>query len=127
MPYLIEISPTQAFTRVHFTGEIVGRHILTATDELVAHPDYDAASHQLWSLADVTALDLSPQEMDALITHDQGLVETGVMGRVKVAIVITTELRELALRLYQYRMRASGQDIRLFETEAAAEAWLQES
>lgn len=124
VPHFIAIDAGEALTRVWFEGRVTGREIIEATDELVARPDFDAGYDQFWSLEAVGTLDISPEEMSALITHDRELVETGGMGRVRVAIVITTELREFAIQLYRYQMRSSGQNVQLFWTEEDAEAWL---
>ncbi len=62
--------------------------------------------------------------MKALVANDQALVEAGAMGRVRVGIVVVGELRQLFIHLYEYQMRSAGQEIRLFDTEAAAAEWL---
>lgn len=124
MPFTIAIDREGRTTRVWFEGTTTGRDIIAATNELVAHPDFDDALDQFWSLADVTELLIDSEEMVDLVANDRALVEAGVMGQVRVAIVVAGELRKLAIHLYEYQMRSSGQQIRLFDTEAEAEAWL---
>lgn len=124
MPYTITIDREDGITRVWFEGTTTGRDIIAATDDLVAHSGYDDTFDQFWSLADVTELLIDSEEMVDLVANDQALVESGQMGRVRVAIVVAGELRKLAIHLYEYQMRASGQEIRLFDTEGEAEAWL---
>lgn len=124
MPFTIAIDREHGLARVRFEGTTTGRDIIAATDALVAHPDYDASFDQLWVLTDVSQLIVEPDEMKALVANDQALVESGAMGRVRVGIVVIGELRQLFIHLYEYQMRASGQEIRLFDTEGAAMAWL---
>ena len=126
MPFSVSIDPERSVTRVRFSGSTTGRDIIAATDALVAHPLYDATFDQLWMLTEVSLLDLPPEDMAALVEHDANLVASGIMGRVRVGIVVDEEVRQLAIRFYEYQMRFSGQQVRLFETEATAETWLQE-
>lgn len=124
MPFRTSIDPEQGITRVWFDGVVTGRDIIAATGALVAEPGYDERFDQLWVLTDVASLVIAPEELKAMVAHDMRLVEAGVMGQVRVAIVVTGELRAIAIRLYQRQMQGAGQDVRLFDTEAEAEAWL---
>lgn len=124
MPFSMSIDADQGITRVWFDGAVTGRTIIAATNELVAQPVFREDMDQLWVFLEVTSLDISPEDMEAMVAHDSGLVEEGVMGQVKVAIVVTDTLRHIAARLYQKQMEPSGQDVRLFTRESAAEAWL---
>lgn len=124
MSFVIAIDREHQLTRVRFEGTTTGRDIIAATDALVAHPDYDASFDQMWTLATVSQLVVDPEEMEALVMSDRAHVESGTMGRVRVGIVVVGELRRLFIHLYEYQMRSSGQEIRLFSTEAEAMAWL---
>jgi hypothetical protein len=122
MPYTLDIDDEIARVRLH--GATTGHDLAVATDELVAHASYDASLPQLWSLAGVSGLDISLHELDELISHDRALVASDAMGHVRVGIVVRNPLYEAAIRFYAYRMRSSGQEVRLFESERDAEAWL---
>lgn len=124
MPYDIAIRHDDGFTHVAFHGTATGRDIIEATDVLLARPDYDPGLDQLWDLNEVTELLIGPEEMVELVERDRAHVASGSMGEVCVAIVVAGELRKLAIHLYEYQMRASGQRIRLFDTEEEAVAWL---
>lgn len=126
MPFSLSIDAEHSITRVWFDGAVTGRTIIEATNELVAQPAFREDMDQLWVFLAVTSLDISPEDMEAMVAHDTGLVEEGVMGQVKVAIVVTDTLRHVAARLYQMHMEPSGQKVRLFARESAAEAWLRE-
>jgi hypothetical protein len=125
MPFEVTLDGTRRRTCVRFHGFVTGSDILVATDELVAHPAYDASFDQLWSLADALSVVISLEEMEALVAHDQTFVESGVMGAVRVGIVVTNALHEAAIRFYQHEMRSSGQEVRLFASEREAAAWLE--
>lgn len=124
MPYDIAIRHDDGFTHVAFHGTTTGREIIEATDALLARPDYDAGLDQLWDLNEVTELLIGPEEMVELVERDRAHVAVGTMGEVCVAIVVAGELRKLAIHLYEYQMRASGQSIRLFDSEEEAVEWL---
>ena len=125
MPFRISIDTDQGITRVWFDGAIKGRDIIAATNALISQPDFREDMDQLWVMTGITLLDITPDDMEAMVAHDSALVHDGVMGRVKVAIVVTDHLRQVAARLYQVQMQPSGQEVRLFSRESTAEAWLQ--
>lgn len=126
MPYSISIDTDRGVTRVSFDGAVTGSDILRATRELIASPEYESEFDQLWVLTDVSTLAFEPDEMKALVAHDREMVEAGAMGHVRVGIVVRGQLREVAIRLYEHQMSTSGQSIRLFAREDAAETWLRE-
>jgi hypothetical protein len=122
----MSIDVDHGITRVWFEGAVTGQTIIDATAEVMAEPAYSDDMDQLWVFLEVTMLDITLEEMQALVAHDMDLVERRGLGPIKVAIVITDMLRYGTIRLYQILMKPSGLDVLIFAQESVAEAWLRE-
>lgn len=121
-----QFDPHDGVAIVTIGGVVTGSDIIAATDALVEQPEYRGDYHQVWVFTDVVSLAISPEEMEAMVAHDLELVDTGVMGAVRVAIVVSGTMRVLAARLYQHHLESAGQSLRIFESPAQAIAWVRQ-
>jgi len=105
-------------------GVVTAPCILEAKAAFLARPEHEATFDEIWVYLEVTSLSILPEEMSRIVQTTTTLVSQGrMLGR--KAIVVRREGLIGVAHLYKHAVaRDAGQTVEVFDSVAAAEAWL---
>lgn len=122
MPHAISVHPDVRVGLVVMTGHVTGSEMLEACQAVVSDEAWEAGFDELWDLLGAPEVDVSPEEIDALVALAHRLQDEFQGNR--VAFVTRREPVELLLRLFELFTLSLGRTYRTFRTREAAAEWL---
>ncbi|MEM1094760.1 MAG: hypothetical protein AAGJ10_09160 [Bacteroidota bacterium] len=123
-PYTVRVESVHRRSRIDLRGVVTAANILEAKAAFLAQREHEPAFDELWVYLEVTSLSILPEEMAHLVQTTAELVAEGrISGR--KAIVVRREGLVGVAHLYKHAIaRSAGQAVEVFDSVAAAEAWL---
>lgn len=123
MPHTIEIDTAGRVARVHISGVVDGAEVMAAVQEVYSRPEWEHGFSTLWDTLGITALVLSPEDLEAF----EGMAEEvfARRGPGRTAFVAVHPDVELSVLIFGMKsLAAETRTFRVFEDIASAEAWL---
>lgn len=122
--YTVRVEPAHRWSRIDLRGVVTAPCILEAKAAFLARPEHEATFDEIWVYLEVTSLSILPEEMSRIVQTTTTLVSQGrMLGR--KAIVVRREGLIGVAHLYKHAVaRDAGQTVEVFDSVAAAEAWL---
>ena len=106
-------------------GHCSGEEYREANLQAASDPARQPGMHTVIDMQAVTALNVGPDQLQAIIASDRHLVQEGVYGDVfRTAILIRGEVDELIGVLYNTFVREENLGVRLFTELGTALDWL---
>lgn len=89
---------------------------------MISAPDWEPGFDELWDLTAAHQVDVSPEELEALVSTTRENAER--FGKNRVAVSSPSDTVAVLIRLYGQLTKAVGRTLCTVRTRADAEAWL---
>ena len=108
-----------------FSGRVTGAELLNANHEIYGDSRFDQMAYQIVDLTEVERFDVTEEDMVVVAANDRAAALS--RADVKVAIATRDEIVRQLSSLYEAASATSPWEQKVFETVAAARAWVSEA
>ena len=123
MAHELHIDPEREVAAIRYTGFVTGREIVEAIGEMLRHPDWQPGFRRFSSTAEVTTMDVTPADLEAMQRQD--VERSAEIGAGRKAVVVAPKYEVVSV-MYKHTFDRKFElyDLSIFTDEAAAWDWL---
>ncbi len=122
MSYTLSVDPHLRLGMACMSGKVTGTEIAKACIDLYSDANWQPGFDELWDMSSIRGVDVSPEEMNAIVQNERDTIDHVGTGR--VALVVTDDVLQMIGALYRRLVASLGRPVEVVETLEEGATWL---